>query len=313
MSRSTSTTNRHRLSRRSFLCTGAALFGGALTRSLSAGATVQNAPRITATDLNGLSLLQGAGCNVVAMRGDNGALMVDGGLAANADALLRAVLSATGNNRIQMLINTHWHPEQTGCNEIVGREGGVILAHEKTKVFLSRPSVTFEGSHKALAEPGRPSQTVRLDGSLEFSGKKINYGYMPQAHTDGDIYIHFPDANVVAAGGVVSGEKWPTLDYRNGAWFGGRVRALQHLADIVHPDTRVVPADGRLITGRDILHQRDIYNELFTTMIAYMNMGLGAEDVVKRNPLSNYQSELGDPSVFLDQAYRSMQIAYVPD
>jgi hypothetical protein len=44
-----------------------------------------------------------------------------------------------------------------------------------------------------------------------------------------------------------------------------------------------------------------------------MNMGLGAEDVVARNPLQKYAAEFGDPSAFLDGAFRSMQIAYVPD
>jgi hypothetical protein len=91
------------------------------------------------------------------------------------------------------------------------------------------------------------------------------------------------------------------------------VRAFERLADLVKPDTRVVPADGRLLTGRDIVRQRDIYQELFLTLIGYMNMGLGAEDVVARNPLEKYTAELGDASAFLDGAFRSMQIAYVPD
>ena len=66
--------------------------------------------------------------------------------------------------------------------------------------------------------------------------------------------------------------------------------------DLVRPDTRVVPAHGRVITGTELLRHRDIYKKLFTTMIAYMNMGLGAEDVVERNPLKQYQAEFGDPS-----------------
>ena len=45
--------------------------------------------------------------------------------------------SATGTSRIHTLINTHWHPEQTGANEAVGRDGGVIFAHEKTRMYLS--------------------------------------------------------------------------------------------------------------------------------------------------------------------------------
>jgi hypothetical protein len=119
--------------------------------------------------------------------------------------------------------------------------------------------------------------------------------------------------NVMAVGGVVSAQAWPLLDYRNGAWYGGRVRAVERLAGLVKPDTRVVPADGPLLTGRDVARQRDIYDELFVTMIGYMNMGLGAEDVVERNPLAQREAEFGDASAFLDGAFRSMQIAYVPD
>jgi glyoxylase-like metal-dependent hydrolase (beta-lactamase superfamily II) len=294
----------------------AAAAGGALLHPYSVGAQV--APRITTTDLGGATLLQGAGCNVVAMPGTQspeGALMIDGGLAANADALLAAVRSATRSSRIHTLINTHWHPEQTGANEAVGRAGGVIFAHEKTKVYLSNAvySVTFKGRRRPLPEPARPTKTVRGDGSMEFAGQKIDYGYMPAAHTDSDIYVHVPNFNLLVVGGVVSAEDWPLLDYRNGAWLGGRVRALEHLADIVKPDTRVVPANGRLMTGREIVRHRDMYQKLFTTMIGYLNMGLGPEDAVQRNPLKEYQSEFGDPSAFTYGALKSMMIAYVPD
>ena len=294
---------------------GTLVLGSALIPVLAARSQ-QAALSITTNDLGGgLFVLQGAGCNVVALRGDNGALMIDGGLATNAEALLRAVFTATGNDRIHTLINTHWHPEQTGANERVGRAGGTIFAHETTAMYVrnSVTSATFEGRLEPLPESARPSRTTRGEGTLEFAGRRIEYGYLPAAHTDGDLFVRLPDLNVFAAGGVVSAEAWPLLDYRNGAWFGGRVRALERLANLVKADTRVVPADGRLMTGRDIVRQRDIYQELFMTMIGYMNMGLGAEDVVELNPLAQYENELGDPAAFLNGAYRSMQIAYVPD
>jgi cyclase len=293
---------------------GAAAVGGALLPAYPISAQ-QTAPRITTTDLGGATLFQGAGCNVIAIPGPNGALLIDGGLAPNAEALLAAVRSGTSNARINTLINTHWHPEQTGLNETVGRSGGVIFAHEKTKVYLSNAvySVTFKGRRPALPEVARPNKTVRGDGSMEFAGHQIDYGYMPAAHTDSDLFIHVPMMNLLAVGGVVSAEEWPLLDYRNGAWLGGRVRALERLADLVKPDTRVVPANGRMMTGKDIVRQRDIYQKLFTAMIGYLNMGLGPEDAVMRNPLKEYQSEFGDPSAFTYGALRSMMIAYVPD
>jgi glyoxylase-like metal-dependent hydrolase (beta-lactamase superfamily II) len=304
-------------SRRRFLRVSAAAAGCALLYPHAASGQ-QAAPRISTIDLGGATLVQGAGCNVVAMPGTEspgGALMIDGGLAANAEALLAAVRSATRSSRIHTLINTHWHPEQTGANEAVGRGGGVIFAHEKTKVYLSNAvySVTFKGRRPALPQSARPTRTTRGDGSMEFAGQPINYGYMPAAHTDADLYIHLPTMNLLVVGGIVSAEEWPLLDYRNGAWLGGRVRALERLADLVTPDIRVVPANGRVMTGPEIIRHRDMYQTLFTTMIGYLNMGLGPEDAVQRNPLKEYQSEFGDPSAFTYGALKSMMIAYVPD
>lgn len=274
----------------------------------------QNA--IATTDLGGAWLFQGAGCNVVAVPGPDGALMIDGGRAASADALLAAVLEATGSSRIHTLINTHWHPEQSGANEAVGRAGGVIFAHEKTKTFLSNTvysAVGFKERIPPLPESARPTRTTRGDGSMEFPGQQIDYGYMPAAHTDGDLYVHVPKLNLLVVGGVVSAAEWPLLDYLNGAWLGGRVRAVEALADLVKPDTRVVPANGRTMTGKEIARHRDMYQKLFTTMIGYLNKGFGPEDAVRENPLKEYEAEFGDASEFEYGALRSMMIAYVPD
>jgi cyclase len=299
------------VSRRRFIGIGAAALGSALLPASLATAQT----RITTTDLSGVTLVQGAGCNVIAMPGQDGALMIDGGLAANADAVLAAVKSATRNTRVHTLINTHGHPEQVGANEVVGKDGGIIFAHEKTLKYLSNSvdSVTFKGRRPALPTAARPTRTTRGDGSMEFAGQQIDYGYLPAAHTDGDLFLHFPKMNVLIVGGVVSADGWPLLDYRNGAWLGGRVRALERLAGIVKPDTRVVPADGRVMTGTEIVRHRDMYQMLFATMIEYLNMGLGPEDMAQRNPLKEYQAEFGDPTTFASGALRSMQIAYVPD
>jgi glyoxylase-like metal-dependent hydrolase (beta-lactamase superfamily II) len=318
-------------SRRTFLSAGAYALGalgpaylagpalrlsaGGLTQA-GAPAYAQAAAKITTTDLSGATLFQGAGCNVIALPGPEGALMIDGGRAANADALLAAVKAATRASRIHTLINTHWHPEQTGVNEAVGRDGGAIIAHEKTKVALSNTiyaSETFKGRLAPLSPAGRPTKTWRSDGTMEFAGQLIDYGYMPAAHTDGDIYLHVPKLNLLVVGGVLSAESWPLLDYRNGAWLGGRVRAAERLATLVKPDTRVVPTDGRLMTGADVLKQRDMYQQLFKTMIVYLNSGFGPEDAVIKNPLKAYEAQYGDSSTFTYGALRSMMIAYVPD
>src|SRR5688572_23331729 len=182
------------VSRRRFLSAGAAVLGGALMQTSPVGAR-QNTSRISTTDLKGATLLQGAGCNVIAIPGQDGALMIDGGLAANADALLAAVRSATGSSRIHTLINTHWHPEQTGANEAVGRAGGVIFAHEKTKLSLSNTiysSIAFKGRLALLPQAADRNKPTRADGSVDFAGQPADYGPMPAAPTPGEPSAHFP-------------------------------------------------------------------------------------------------------------------------
>jgi glyoxylase-like metal-dependent hydrolase (beta-lactamase superfamily II) len=304
---------RPELTRRHFLA-ALVVAGGARGGRLQAAQ--QSASRITTTDLGGATLLQGAGGNVLALPGSEGALMIDGGLAANANALLDAVRAATSTPRVHTLINTHWHPDVVGANESVGKAGGVILAHEKTKVLLSSTvysAIGFTSRAAALPPAARPTKIVRADGSLDFGGQQIDYGYMPAAHTDGDLYVFIPKLNLLAVGGVLSSSEWPLLDYKNGAWLGGRVRAVERLATLVKPDTRVVPSVGKMMTGADVLRQRDMFQKFFSTMIGFLNMGLGPEDMAQRKPLQAYEGEFGDSTKFAYDAMRSMMIAYVPD
>src|SRR5207244_3605699 len=84
------------------------------TRTVLAASNSITVTPLTPKEIGGLTLLQGAGCNVVTAPGPEGALLIDGGLATNSKALLKAMEKATGHSRVSTLINTHWHPEQTG-------------------------------------------------------------------------------------------------------------------------------------------------------------------------------------------------------
>src|SRR5687768_5498141 len=100
---------KHTYSRRKFLDVGARSLGAAaLGSTLAPSAIAQGAEpaAISRTDLGYAWLLQGAGCNAVVIPGMNedGPLLIDGGLAANSDALLEAVFDITGKERIHTLI-----------------------------------------------------------------------------------------------------------------------------------------------------------------------------------------------------------------
>jgi cyclase len=313
-----------------------ALSGPAGAAAPAAAARSVAASSLKIVDVAGLALIQGAGCNVVALGSPEGALMVDGGLAANSAVLLQALNSAVKTSKVNTLINTHWHPEQTGSNAAVAKAGGKIIAHEVTKVALAaalgNTSPLFDGTYGPLPKEALPTVTTYNKGSLQFAGEQVDYRYLPGAHTNGDLFIHFPKRNVIVAGGPVGSDRWPLIDYLNGGFMHGFVRSYEILSEIVKPDTIVIPADGPTLTGKDIVQQKDIYWDLFKQFFVLFNKAFGPKDVaefnlgkefmgvgqvvadrpLKREPGAALMTKLGDPSRFLEYAYHSTQLATLP-
>ena len=89
---------------------------------------------------SGFTLLTGVGGNVLVPATPDGAVLVDSGAGELASqTLLPSVQEVTGNAKVHTLFNTHWHLEQIGGNEAVGRAAAHIVAHEKTRLHLATP------------------------------------------------------------------------------------------------------------------------------------------------------------------------------
>jgi len=290
-----------------------------------------SAKDITQQDIGGLALFAGAGCNVVALPGKDGALLVDGGLAVNSALLLKAVHGRLGTRRIHTLVNTHWHPDQTGLNEAAGKDGATIVAHEVTRLAMGRKlhSPLFDGTIGPLPEGARPTRTTYDRDTFDFAGEAVQVCHLPGAHTGGDLYVYFPKRNVLVAGGPVTSDRWPVLDYLNGGFMHGFVRSYEILSDLVKPDTIVVPASGPVLTGADVVKMKDLYWQLFKQFFVLFNKGLGPRDVAEFNAGKEFKGvvpivadrplighpvlkQLGDPGQFLEFAYRSTQLATLP-
>src|SRR5204863_6342147 len=92
---------------------------------------------ITATKLtDNITVIGGAGSNVVLVNGPEGVLLIDGGSPEHSADLVQFVTGQPGGGRIQAVFNTHWHLEHTGSNEAIGKTGAKIIAHENTKLWM---------------------------------------------------------------------------------------------------------------------------------------------------------------------------------
>ena len=273
----------------------------------------QSANGITATRLtDNFTLLSGAGGNVLLVQNPEGILMVDGGLPERSAALLDAVQNLGGNAPVRVLFNTHWHLEQTGSNDRLGRMGTKIIAQENTRLWMKRDILVEWQNNKVYpprAKEALPTETFFNHESpkkMSFGNEEIRYGHLFQAHTDGDIYVYFPGPNILMAGDVVSVGSYPILDYSTHGWIGGMANASRDLLQVVNDQTRIIPGTGPIQTRADLQAQNDMINTVRTRLVAMMRLGYGAKDMLAAAPTKEFDAKWGDPARFILSAYPGM-------
>ncbi|MES2605000.1 MAG: MBL fold metallo-hydrolase [Pseudomonadota bacterium] len=253
---------------------------------------------------DGLALVQGAGGNVLVMSGTEGVALVDGGNLTSADALL-ALVKARTSKTPSLLFNTHCHRDQIGCNEVLGNNGATIIAHENTRLWLTTEILSkWENQiYPPLPAKAQPNKTFYYDvETLQFNQQEVRYGYLPQAHTDGDIYVHLPAHNVIVVGDVISVGAYPILDYATNGWIGGMINSLNLLLPLCDDKTRVIASSG-IVDKAYVQQQLDMCSTLADRIGVEYYKGTSLPEFLAAKPTSEFDAEWGDPSLFLRTAW----------
>ena len=292
------------LTRRGTLSAG---LGCAVAAAAPARAASADGP-VVATDLGGdLMLYGGAGGNVVGLRSADGLVLVDSGAAQRSAALLGAVQEKQGKGPVRYLLNTHWHVDHTGSNAALGAEGAKIVAHENTKLWMGQEVDCAWENRTYPPQPAKalPTETFFYDSKqLGFGGAQVEYGYLPQAHTDGDIYVRFPAQNVLAAGDVVTGGRYPILDYSTNGWLGGMLDGLKIVLAKCDAQTRIVPGSGGLRTKAEVQAQHDMCLAVIKKISDSYYKGETWQEFLASKPTRDFDAQWGDPDIFLATSYK---------
>ena len=294
--------------RRSFLKAAVAGAAGA-SLSLRAFARSEPEPIVVVPLADNVVQLTGAGGNVVAVSGSDGVLLIDSGLEERSKDLMKAVEKLPGGQHVHTLINTHWHWDHTGGNERLGKDKVKIVAHENTKLWLGADFYCdWEDNRHYTPRPkaALPTETFYTSGKMTANGQDVVYGYLPRAHTDSDIYVFFPKANVLVAGGLVSVGKYPVLDYTTGGWIGGMDDASKALLGVANKDTRIVPGIGPVQTYADLQAQSEMLHTMHERLVDLMRKGIGTDDLAAEPPTQEFNAKWGDPHQFVANAYRGL-------
>ncbi len=279
--------------------------GGAL--GASAFAATPAASSIKSVRLaDGLTLFSGAGGNVVTLgNARDGLLMVDTGAAEHTGALLDAVHAGTGTRRVVTAFNTHWHWDHTGGNEVLAKSGTRIHAQAFTRQWLMTSIFVpwQDRLYKRRPAAAVPAVGFYGDGRTQHAGQEIAYGHLWQAHTDGDIYLHFPQQNVLVVGDLLAVGRYPILDYTTNGWIGGMADANRKLLSLCNDQTRIVPGTGPVASKADLQAHSDMLAALRPILVKGIKSGWNGDDFIQQNLTKDFDAKWGDSKLFLQNAY----------
>lgn len=292
------------LDRRQLLTGVAASLLGSLVRPRRGAA--QQTGSLALTDR--LALVTSGGTNVLAFVSPDGLVVVDSGTPDRSDALMASLRAVTPGGGVRTLFNTHWHAENTGANQIFRQNGAAIVAHENTRLWMATP--TWMPTEDRYREPrpkdAQPDKTFYADGSMTAGSERVDYAYLIEAHTSGDIYVFFRDSNVLAVGDVASPVRDPELDYLTGAWIGGRVDAMDRLLKLSDANTRIVPGFGPVMTRAELQIERDMMKTIYDRTVDRVREGDYVEDMLKAGVLNGLARTWKDPRKFLYDLHKGL-------
>jgi cyclase len=252
-------------------------------------------------------VIRGLGGNVLVCRTSAGLVLVDSGN--DSGSQLRELLeNQFGTASVHTLINTHWHPEQTAGNAMLGAGGTQIVAHAKAHQRLSAGYYLRAEERYTAPSPdaGIPQRTFYTTEELSVGDVTIECGYLLEAHTDGDIYAWFAQQNLIAAGDVISPEIDPVIDWFGGGWIGGRLDALAKLLEISDSQTRFLPSFGPVVDRDYVARELSMMTTIFERMVELIRQGMSAEDCIEAGVMEDLGRQFADPLTFIDATHRSL-------
>lgn len=247
--------------------------------------------------------------------GDDGVLMVDTFFTPDAVEDLIGVIDAETKQPIKYAVNTHYHLDHTGGNQVLAGRGVPIIAHEKLMEWQTVKNRRFlpvaeelqkrrDTAAKQLSETPADQadkraplerQVRRLDAMLKirltnpsvsfssgtvhlYLGKREVVLFTLPGHTGGDVLVYVPDANVVFMGDMGWRKTLPNLvDATVSDW----ITSLDKLL-VQYPNAKFVPGHGEVATAAEIREFRDYLDDLRTRVKQAISDGLTIEQANKQ-------------------------------
>jgi glyoxylase-like metal-dependent hydrolase (beta-lactamase superfamily II) len=229
-------------------------------------------------------------------------IAVDSQFADTAPMFLEGLKTRTPR-RIDLLINSHHHPDHTGGNKVMQPSVGKIVAHANVPGLQRKQAAAA----KSEANQAYADTTFDKDWKVTVGKETVSARYFGPAHTGGDIVVLFESANVAHMGDLMSYLRNPRADRPAGASIRGWITVLEQTVKSYSADTVYIfghAKAGERVTGssRDLLGLRDYFSAMVDQVASAIKAGRPAEEIVKAPAVRGFESWEGTPSA-LQAAY----------
>jgi glyoxylase-like metal-dependent hydrolase (beta-lactamase superfamily II) len=248
--------------------------------------------KVTPTRLNDTTwVLSGGGTNLALAVGPEAVFVVDDNLAPLTPAV-RAAISSVTDKPVRFVFNTHWHYDHVGGNEVLGREGATIVAHENVRKRMSTDQFMEFLNEKIKASPAvaLPVVTFTRDMAFHLNGEEISVFHVARAHTDGDAIVHFKKGNIVHMGDVYN-RSYPFIDTSAGGNIDGVIAAIDQVIGMINEKTTVIPGHGKLAGKADLIEYRTMLSTIGTRLKSMMKEGKTLEQAIAAQPTREFDDK----------------------
>ena len=244
---------------------------------------------------DGIHMITGKGGNIGVLIGKDGTFMIDDKFAPMTKDIL-AKVTELGGSTPKFVLNTHYHGDHTGGNENVGKAGSIIVSHENVRKRLVKGATikVFNKVIPAQPEVALPIVIFTRDITFYLNGNVVNIMHVPNAHTDGDSFVHFPDANVIHTGYIFFNGFYPFIDTDHGGNVKGTIAAADKVLSLANDKTRIIPGHGPLSNIKELTTYRDMLAKAQKRLGKLKAAGKTAKQAAAEKPLADLDVEWSD-------------------
>lgn len=256
-------------------------------------------------------MLTGRGGNIGLVVTENGAFLIDDQYAP-LTAKIKAAVAEVTDQPVKFVLNTHWHGDHTGGNENLADGGSLIVAHDNVRKRLSTTQFLSIFDREVEPSPEGALPVVTFNDSMTFhlGGLTIHATHVPNAHTDGDAFVHIPEADVIHGGDIIFYGLYPFVDVDSGGNLSGMIAGTKRMIEVAGPETRIIPGHGPLIDREQLKTYHEMLATVHQRLSERIELGQTLEEIQAAAITAEFDEQWGGgfipPEQWVELLYRGL-------